>query len=334
VQPTMQMKDGVPVNDDAGLEREADVMGGKALQCASSAPPTPWPLNSTRILQRKPYLQASTGAGDFWYDEADPKLRMFRSYEECVEANQEFNPEADQESDQEESNPEIPAETRFDQYRKDRRAKREKLVHDLAELRETMQTPDEVYHKFEDHKSRAGQNRERRHEFTGYVDAFKEWYAKYEKAYDKMKKIVEIADEEYYLLRDDELRWAKTIARINSNIEQLQEEMNQFEFDFVQLIPKKKEVIPTDSDAIAVRGEFGVITVKAYKSIPAPYDDLGLLTRYLSTMARAHGQPGIHRRTNDEVVLKFLGKLGDSGILASGKSEGRYLFEDKLSGRH
>jgi hypothetical protein len=31
VQPTMQMKDGVPVNDDAGLEREADVMGARAL---------------------------------------------------------------------------------------------------------------------------------------------------------------------------------------------------------------------------------------------------------------------------------------------------------------
>lgn len=32
VKPTMQMKDGVPVNDDEGLEREADVMGGRAIQ--------------------------------------------------------------------------------------------------------------------------------------------------------------------------------------------------------------------------------------------------------------------------------------------------------------
>ena len=30
VQPTMQMNDGVPVNDDTGLETEADVMGAKA----------------------------------------------------------------------------------------------------------------------------------------------------------------------------------------------------------------------------------------------------------------------------------------------------------------
>lgn len=32
VRPTMQMREGVPVNDDAGLEREADVMGERALQ--------------------------------------------------------------------------------------------------------------------------------------------------------------------------------------------------------------------------------------------------------------------------------------------------------------
>ncbi|WP_423680112.1 DUF4157 domain-containing protein [Undibacterium sp. WLHG33] len=32
VRPTMQMKEGTPVNDDAGLETEADVMGAKALQ--------------------------------------------------------------------------------------------------------------------------------------------------------------------------------------------------------------------------------------------------------------------------------------------------------------
>jgi hypothetical protein len=32
VQPTMQMKEGIPVNDDPGLENEADVMGAKAVQ--------------------------------------------------------------------------------------------------------------------------------------------------------------------------------------------------------------------------------------------------------------------------------------------------------------
>jgi hypothetical protein len=32
VQPTMQMQQGVAINDDKGLEQEADVMGAKALQ--------------------------------------------------------------------------------------------------------------------------------------------------------------------------------------------------------------------------------------------------------------------------------------------------------------
>jgi hypothetical protein len=32
VRPTAQMKDRTPINDDAGLEREADIMGAKALQ--------------------------------------------------------------------------------------------------------------------------------------------------------------------------------------------------------------------------------------------------------------------------------------------------------------
>ena len=31
VQPTMQMRSGVPVNDDAGLEQEADAMGARAM---------------------------------------------------------------------------------------------------------------------------------------------------------------------------------------------------------------------------------------------------------------------------------------------------------------
>ena len=36
VKPTMQLKAGIPVNDDAGLEREADVMGAKALNTGNS----------------------------------------------------------------------------------------------------------------------------------------------------------------------------------------------------------------------------------------------------------------------------------------------------------
>ena len=54
VRPTMQMKAGVNLNDDVGLEREADVMGDKALQISSS--PTRWPVGL-------PYLRAAASFG-------------------------------------------------------------------------------------------------------------------------------------------------------------------------------------------------------------------------------------------------------------------------------
>ncbi|MDR6568187.1 MULTISPECIES: eCIS core domain-containing protein [Chitinophaga] len=41
VQATTQLKQGIPVNDDKGLEQEADVMGQKALQLYSASPALP-----------------------------------------------------------------------------------------------------------------------------------------------------------------------------------------------------------------------------------------------------------------------------------------------------
>ena len=64
VRPTLRMKDGVQVNDDVGLEREADVMGLKATQinctrhlCPDSALPSKLAIrnNSSILLQRKIY---------------------------------------------------------------------------------------------------------------------------------------------------------------------------------------------------------------------------------------------------------------------------------------
>ncbi|MFT5757565.1 MAG: hypothetical protein ACI9LM_002301 [Alteromonadaceae bacterium] len=49
VKPTLQMKSGVPVNDNAGLEKEADVMGEKALQGLRGMD-----NQSETIAQRKP----------------------------------------------------------------------------------------------------------------------------------------------------------------------------------------------------------------------------------------------------------------------------------------
>ena len=60
VQPTMQMKDGVTVNDDVELEREADVMGSKALQFVDNRPGTVaqrksqgQPYQTSQILQER-----------------------------------------------------------------------------------------------------------------------------------------------------------------------------------------------------------------------------------------------------------------------------------------
>ncbi len=47
VKPTLQMKAGVPVNDDAGLENEADVMGAKAAEAGKSLE-----INSTAQLKQ------------------------------------------------------------------------------------------------------------------------------------------------------------------------------------------------------------------------------------------------------------------------------------------
>ena len=56
VLPTLQMQEGVPVNDDVGLEREADVMGAKALQRAALREPSRILANghsASAISQRK-----------------------------------------------------------------------------------------------------------------------------------------------------------------------------------------------------------------------------------------------------------------------------------------
>ncbi|MGZ5051466.1 MAG: eCIS core domain-containing protein [Methylobacter sp.] len=65
VRPTMQMKEGVPVNDDKELEREADVMGGKAIQMVSDgnrgvSPIISWGNGSAQMKQ----LRALQGVAD------------------------------------------------------------------------------------------------------------------------------------------------------------------------------------------------------------------------------------------------------------------------------
>ena len=52
VQPTMQMQQGVAVNDDKGLESEADMMGGKAVQMKSDIRITSYNVCYTKLLRR------------------------------------------------------------------------------------------------------------------------------------------------------------------------------------------------------------------------------------------------------------------------------------------
>lgn len=53
VRPTLQMKGGVPVNDDRALELEADIMGSKALQlrAGARAPSVPVPAMAAGVVQ-------------------------------------------------------------------------------------------------------------------------------------------------------------------------------------------------------------------------------------------------------------------------------------------
>ena len=57
VQPTMQLKDGVPVNDDQGLEHEADVMGTKALRIRRSDQVVTGPVNALQLVSNVAQLQ-------------------------------------------------------------------------------------------------------------------------------------------------------------------------------------------------------------------------------------------------------------------------------------
>jgi len=65
VKPTMQMKDKVSINDDAGLEKEADIMGAKAIQFSTNKIPDTVTSNFTSerpiVQQKKNNLKAIQG---------------------------------------------------------------------------------------------------------------------------------------------------------------------------------------------------------------------------------------------------------------------------------
>lgn len=76
VRPTMQMQGGVQVNDDAGLEREADVMGGRAVMAGHSPTFTETPSGpqggagiaqrAVGIVQRATHISYKQGNLHYW----------------------------------------------------------------------------------------------------------------------------------------------------------------------------------------------------------------------------------------------------------------------------
>ena len=64
VKPTVQMQDGINMNDDAGLEKEADVMGSKALQLMngkSTNPVSESPGGTGQVFQRIAWHEKANG---------------------------------------------------------------------------------------------------------------------------------------------------------------------------------------------------------------------------------------------------------------------------------
>jgi cold shock CspA family protein len=72
VKPTMQLKPGVPVNDDVGLENEADVMGAKAMQLGQSDKVSATPLQAksdTAVLIQRKQTRPESVAADLLHAE-------------------------------------------------------------------------------------------------------------------------------------------------------------------------------------------------------------------------------------------------------------------------
>lgn len=84
VKPTMQMKDGVPVNDDAGLETEADVMGAKALiQTADHS----YNLKSDQSSPFTPVNQSTAHSTQLMSNRRNTRVQMKVESENATERN-------------------------------------------------------------------------------------------------------------------------------------------------------------------------------------------------------------------------------------------------------
>lgn len=93
VQATMQMKAGVPVNDDAGLENEADVMGAKALSMSDISSTVSQCKNTATNIANS-CVQASsvkTVSANYTYDNSTKTETVGRSMEATLDPGTPIN---------------------------------------------------------------------------------------------------------------------------------------------------------------------------------------------------------------------------------------------------
>lgn len=84
VKPTMQLKGGMAVNDDAALEAEADLMGSQALQATAPASPMladirPTSMAVQAVVQRVQILDNGAAQSIKWYGDAMTNTDTFKA---------------------------------------------------------------------------------------------------------------------------------------------------------------------------------------------------------------------------------------------------------------
>jgi hypothetical protein len=99
VKPTVQMKAGVPVNDDAALEREADVMGESALQRMENGEHRPILLSISspiqRVVQLAKLVKDKLNVAGENHDESDKRRNKEREFARTETGSENYWQEGD-----------------------------------------------------------------------------------------------------------------------------------------------------------------------------------------------------------------------------------------------
>lgn len=280
--------------------------------------------SGSAAMQRKPWIGTSTEDGLLWHDEADPEKRQFASVSEMLEANKQYNIDEEQEE----------AKAAYEAYKKKARALQVTFLNDLNEVNSILPPVRTLWMQAERVKSDAGRNEQKRDKFEQLRDELKFTLDTVEYRQEALASKIEKEEQKYYMPHSEEAEAIKYVNRMKRSLKLLQSKFSDLFLGLSELVPESLTSSRRDPNQIAVEGEFGVITWRAYNSIPSPFNDR--VQEYLSTMARAQGQPGLHTYTDGQtVVLKFLGILGNQGIVAKGKNkDGKHIFKNKLSRRH